>query len=87
MLYYSNVWCKLEDSCIQNFHVGRYHLIFGLIECIYDIIIPDVNSPYKTSIDEQLTFNNITCCYSKGKCCNPFAIAAGDIIKNIRAVT
>ena len=46
-----------------------------------DIIIPHVNSPYKTSIDEQLLFYNITRCYSDGEYCHSFAIAAGDIIK------
>ena len=45
------------------------------------IIIPHVNSPYKTSIDERLIFYNITRCYSDGECCQVFAIAAGDIIK------
>ena len=44
-------------------------------------IIPHVNSPYKTSIDERLIFYNITRCYSDGECCHVFAIAAGDIIK------
>ena len=45
------------------------------------VIIPHVNSPYKTSIDERLLFYNITRCYSDGKCRHVFAIAAGDIIK------
>ena len=45
------------------------------------IIIPHVNSPYKTSIDERLIFYNITRCYSDGEYCPMFAIAAGDIIK------
>ena len=45
------------------------------------IIIPHVNSPYKTSIDEWLIFYNITRCYSDGKYCQVFAIAAVDIIK------
>ena len=45
------------------------------------IIIPHVNSPYKTSIDERLIFYNITCCYSDGEYCHVFAKAAGDIIK------
>ena len=45
------------------------------------IIIPRVNSPYKTAIDKRLIFYNITRCYSDGKCCQVFAIAAGDIIK------
>ena len=44
-------------------------------------IIPHVNSPYKTSIDERLIFYNITRCYSDGEYCHLFAIAAGDIIK------
>ena len=48
---------------------------------IFYIIIPHVNSPYKTSIDEQLIFYNITRCYSDGEYCHVFAIAAGDIIK------
>ena len=45
------------------------------------IIIPQVNSPYKTSIDERLIFYNISRCYSDCEYCNVFAIAAGDIIK------
>ena len=45
------------------------------------IIIPHVNSPYKTSIEERLIFYNITRCYSDGEYCHVFAIAAGDIIK------
>ena len=44
----------------------------------YDIIMPHVNSPYKTSIDERLIFYNITRCYSNGEYCHLFAIAAGD---------
>ena len=48
---------------------------------IFLFIIPHVNSPYKTSIDEQLIFYNITRCYSSGEHRHPFAIAAGDIIK------
>ena len=44
------------------------------------IIIPHVNSPYKTSIDERLIFYNIPRCYSDGEYCHLFAIAAGDII-------
>ena len=48
---------------------------------IYSFIIPHVNFPYKTSIDERLIFFNITRCYSDGECCHVFAIAAGDIIK------
>ena len=48
---------------------------------ICDIIIPQVNSPYKTCIDERLIFYNITRCYSDGEYCHVFAIAAGDIIK------
>ena len=50
---------------------------------LFEFIIPPMNSPYKTSIDERLIFYNIT------RSCehhHPFAIAAGDI-KNIRAVT
>ena len=45
------------------------------------IIIPHVNSPYKTSIAERLIFYNITRCYSDGEYCHSFAIAAGDIVK------
>ena len=44
-------------------------------------IIPHVNSPYKTSIDERLIFYNITHCYSDGEYCHVFAIAADDIIE------
>ena len=45
------------------------------------VIIPHVNSPYKTSIDEGLIFYHITRCYSEGEYCHSFAIAAGDIVK------
>ena len=48
---------------------------------IDSFIIPHVNYPYKTSIDERLIFYNITRCYSDGEYCHLFAIAAGDIIK------
>ena len=58
----------------------------GFLRCLatkvfYQFIIPHVNSPYKTSIDERLVFYIITRCYSDGKYCHVFAIAAGDIIK------
>ena len=62
-------------------------LLHGLISLpdtshmIIYFIIPHVNSPYKTSIDERLIFYNITRCYSDGEYCHLFAIAAGDIIK------
>ena len=48
---------------------------------IFYFIIPHVNFPYKTFIDERLIFYNITRCYSNGEYCHVFAIAAGDIIK------
>ena len=48
---------------------------------IKHIIIPHMNLPYKTSIDERLIFYNITWCYSNDEYCRVFAIAAGDIIK------
>ena len=44
-------------------------------------IIPNVNFPYKTSIDKRMIFYSITRCYSNGEYCHVFAIAAGDIIK------
>ena len=44
-------------------------------------IIPHVNFPYKTSLDKQLIFHNITGCYSNGEYCHVFAKAASDIIK------
>ena len=37
-------------------------------------IIPHVNFPYKTSIDERLIFYNITRCYSKGEYCHASVI-------------
>ena len=52
-----------------------------IMSIISFVIIPHMNFPYKTSIDEQLIFYNITSCYSKGEYCQVFAIAAGDIIK------
>ena len=48
---------------------------------LYSFIIPHVNSPHKTSIDERLIFYNITRCYSVREYCHVFTIAAGDIIK------
>ena len=45
------------------------------------IIIPHVNFPSKTSIDERLIFYDINRCYSNGENCHMFAIAVGDIIK------
>ena len=59
----------------------------ALAKVILKFIIPHVNSPYKTSIDERLIFYNITRCYSDGEYYHVFAIAAGDIKKNIRAIT
>ena len=59
-------------------HIGVAHHVTALI---FYIIIPHVNSPYKTSIDERPIFYNITRCFSDGECCHMFAIAAGDIIK------
>ena len=56
-------------------------LLFIMLRGIIYIIIPHVNSPYKTAIDERLIFYNITRCYSDGEYCRVFAIAAGDIIK------
>ena len=50
---------------------------------ILDIIIPHVNSPYKTSIDERLIFYNITRCYSDGEYCHVFAIAAGRLVPHV----
>ena len=48
---------------------------------IYVIIIPHVNSPYKTSIDQRLIFYTINCCYSDCEYCHLFAIAVGDSLK------
>ena len=59
---------------MQNILLHFYHNILF-------IIIPHMNSPYKTSMDERLIFYNITRCYSDGEYCHLFAIAAGDIIK------
>ena len=59
----------------------RLKLTITVVKDILSIIIPHVNSPYKTSIDERLLFYNITRCYSNGEYCHVFAIAAGDIIK------
>ena len=59
-----------------------------ILECVFYrliqisiFIIPHVNSPYKTSIDERQIFYNITRCFSDREYCHVFAIAAGDIIK------
>ena len=58
---------------------GLFYLTLTLMICSF--IIPHVNSPYKTSIDERLIFYNITRCYSDGEYCHSFTIAAGDIVK------
>ena len=55
--------------------------IITFLGMIFSIIIPHVNFPYKTSIDERLIFYNITRCYSDGEYWYVFAIATGDIIK------
>ena len=70
-------------SCIPILHLATYGIICvgDVTELIFISIIPHVNSPYKTSIDERLIFYNITRCYSDGEYCLVFAIAAGDIIK------
>ena len=52
-----------------------------IFTCVFAFIIPHMNSPYKTSIDEVQIFYNITGCYSDGEYCHVFAIAADDIIK------
>ena len=57
-------------------YAENIHKIFK----IFVFIMPHMNFPYKTSIDEQLIFYNITRCYSNGEYCHVFAIAAGDII-------
>ena len=57
-------------------HLAKFHIMM-----ISYIIIPHVNFPYKTSIDERLIFYNITRYYSNSEYCHVFAIAAGDIIK------
>ena len=54
---------------------------FLIAYVIITIIIPHVNSTYKTSIDERLIFYNINRYYSDCEYCHLFAIAAGDIIK------
>ena len=60
---------------------GTYIMLYRSQWPIYYIIIPHVNFPYKTSIDERLIFYNITRCYSNAEYCHVFAIAVGDIIK------
>ena len=62
-------------------HSSVWLLKWAQNRIIYYLIIPYVNSPYKTSIDERLIFYNITRCYSDGEYCHSFAIAAGDIVK------
>ena len=64
-----------KKTCISNDEC------LSLLLHIFDIIIPHMNFPYKTSINERLIFHNITCCYRNGEYCHVFAIAAGDIIK------
>ena len=58
--------------------IRAYKDVYGNI---FVFIIPHVNFPHQTSIDDRLIFYNITCCYSNGEYCHMFAIAAGDIIK------
>ena len=65
-----------------SIYIMEYRLSAYIMEYrLSAFIIPNVNSPYKTSIDEQLIFYNITRCYSDAKYCHSFAIAAGDIVK------
>ena len=68
----------LNPNFMQTHH---FRLMFYAASMIFTFIIPHVNFPYKTSIDELLIFYNITRCYSNGEYCLVFAIAAGDIIK------
>ena len=75
ILYCSEVF----ESKILSIH--KVDLLGEKAGLIYEFIIPHVNSPYKTSIDERLIFYNITRCYSDGEYCHSFAITAGDIIK------
>ena len=88
-------WDKIFQYCTcpargvtYNFHSSCKHIHFSFKSVcnkehkgIICIIIPHVNSPYKTSIDERLIFYNITRCYSDGEYCHSFAIAVGNIIK------
>ena len=64
-------------SVLSSMYVNIYVTSLGLII----FIIPHVNFPYKTSIDERLIIYNITRCYSDGEYCHSFVIAVGDIIK------
>ena len=63
---------------LTHMFVKWYCYVKVMLSCI---IIPHMNSPYKTSIDEQLIFYNITRCYSDAEYGHSFAIAAGDIVK------
>ena len=70
--------CHSLCSLIRVYIVCSLYLIFWKV---FYIIIPHVNFPYKTSIDERLIFYNIARFYSNGVYCHVFAIAAGNIIK------
>ena len=67
-----------RESCESV--LTEYALLIKWLKILY-IIIPHVNSPYKTSIDERQIFYDITRCYSDGEYCHSFAITAGDIVK------
>ena len=90
-MYKSFFGRKAESSyvlhtLITNFNRFSYLFLAIFGDRIFLIIIPHMNFPYKTSIDERLIFYNITHCYSNGEYCHMFVIAAGDII-TYQAVT
>ena len=62
-----------HKSCSNVYFIWYIHVL--------QFIIPHVNFPNKTSIDERLIFYNIACCYSGGEYCHVFAIASNDILK------
>ena len=65
-------------NCIQTFYLGRYIVGYRVANLslpghacstenvisdgIFDVIIPHVNFPHKTSIEERLIFLTITSC-------------------------
>ena len=72
---------RKRDMFTQDINNTNDPQSIALERSVKYFIIPHVNFPYKTSIDERLIFYNITRCYSNGEYCHVFAIAAGDIIK------
>ena len=80
--------CGLSFSSATFYTQVKYILVlppkwlwFGAMTRLYHFIIPHVNYPYKTSLEERLIFYNITGSFRDGEYCHVFVIAAGDTLK------